>query len=300
MSRKLLLLLLMVPMIMSSCVREERDDCRFPLRLRFSYLFNRENRNLLRDEVSHVNLYLYDTETGKFVDMIRVSVEDLDDDNSISWNVAPGSYSLVAWGGTLSRYEAIPGSMITEMEAGLPSSADGHQQMEEHLWHNLTTDILINGDFSPVYDIDLRKLTNNLQVNVSSSLPLHIRTKASVAASNDRYNASSAGVSRGRVEYHPLTTLLTPTSESHGFTLLRLSPDDDSHLFVSLEDGEKGGIYDGSLSQLLAKLPDTDLDLDDEFNLDFTLNDDGSGNVAVAVSINGWEIVEYNVSLNNL
>ena len=41
------------------CVRDNRDDCLFPLRLQFSYTYNREGRDLFSAEVEQVRLYLF-------------------------------------------------------------------------------------------------------------------------------------------------------------------------------------------------------------------------------------------------
>lgn len=297
MFRILFICLSLLPLV-CSCVKEDRDDCKFPLRLKFSYLYNREGRDLLRDEVEAITLFLYDTESGNFVAQTRVNVSDLDNGNAMTWNVAPGRYSLVAWGGILSRYEAIPGTHISGMSAGLPENIAGHPHRQEHLWHNLSTDILVNGDVSPVYDVDLHKLSNDLVINVTSDSPLSSRTSAMVSAGNGRYNAYSANISNAPAVYEPLTVMASPYEESHTFTLLRLAPDDDSHLMLSL-DGNDTPLYDDSLSSLLARLPDADLDLDDEFFLNFHISDQGSGNFSIALAVNGWEIVDYNVSLNN-
>ncbi|MBO5296374.1 MAG: FimB/Mfa2 family fimbrial subunit, partial [Candidatus Homeothermus sp.] len=48
---------------LAGCIRDNRDDCLFPLRLHFTYLYNVEDTDLFSDEVETLCLYLYDTET---------------------------------------------------------------------------------------------------------------------------------------------------------------------------------------------------------------------------------------------
>lgn len=70
----------------------------FPLRLQFSYTYNREGRDLFSAEVEQVRLYLFDSRSGELKASTVARSKDLGPDNTFTWNVAPGSYHAVAWG----------------------------------------------------------------------------------------------------------------------------------------------------------------------------------------------------------
>lgn len=76
-------------------------------------------------------------------------------------------------------------------------------------------------------------------------------------------------------------------------------PGDDSTLRLVIPGDSRSGdieIFNGSLSGLLAADPDLDLDLDDDFHLNFDISLLGS-NAVVNISVNQWHIVDYNVAL---
>lgn len=109
-------------------------------------------------------------------------------------------------------------------------------------------------------------------------------------------------------------TVSDPLRHSHLFSVMRLHKGDDSQLTVNYgnggnygssgrngrnagNDAEKVVIYDGPLSPMLARIPYADLDLDDEWHLDFQVEPGPPGAFVVAVTVNGWKVYSYNVSL---
>lgn len=82
----------------------------------------------------------------------------------------------------------------------------------------------------------------------------------------------------------------------HEFTTLGLWASDDSHLRLAVQ-GADTPVYDGSLTELIDRLPRLDYALDDTFNLDFFIRNSDDGTMQVSVSVNDWEIVNYNVTL---
>lgn len=280
--------------LLSGCIRDDRSDCQFPLRLHFSYLYNRENADLLRAEVPTLHLSLYDADGGRLVTNKILPVSDLDDDNSISWLVPAGEYTLVVWGGIDAHY-------TLDSPASLSSArlrhTDGQavSQRHEHLWHRAITNISVTGDLARTVDVDLHKLTNDLTVNIEYDGPAAIATTAEVSASNGLYSAL------GTIPADAYTSTYSPasTDRSHFFTIGYLAPGDDSNLRIVIPREARADdteIFNGSLSGLLAADPDLDLDLDDDFTLNFTISPNGS-NAAVSVTVNQWHIVDYNVVL---
>lgn len=302
-------------MLASSCVTDSDKNCEYPLRLRFAYIFNREDRDLLREETDLLRLYLYDTASGRLVAWREVATKDLDSDNSLVWNVAPGRHTLVTWafshdGNRTERYGVTAHeegffnhylSLVTDSVApGLQTPAAS--QSRQHLWHSCHTDILVNGDVTPVYDIELRKVSNDVNVNVYvQGDPLPAPTECVVSATDGRYSASGQASATAPSFYLPHTVAATPpagydTGIRHEFTTLGLWASDDSHLTLSLP-GYDTPLYDDSLTELIDRLPHLDYALDDTFNLDFFIRNSTDGSMQVSVWVNDWRIVSYNVTL---
>ena len=301
-----LLLMIILSLLTGGCVTDSGVKCDYPLRLRFSYVFNREGRDLLKEEVGNLRLYLYDTETRDLVAMREVPVGLLDDDNSIIWNVPVGRHILVVWGGGeryvvegadkgfLSHSITLP---YTDTELGATVG-----QQRQHLWHSSLTDIVVNWDIAPLYDVELRKISNDVNVRVHvSGNPLTSQPECVVSSTNGRYNASGEVSAVAPLHYLPSVSEITPPenydySTLHEFTVLRLWASDDSHLTLKVEGSDKA-VYDGSLTQLIDTLPHLDFGLDDTFDLDFYIHNGADGNASVEIRINNWKVAGYNVVL---
>lgn len=282
--------------ILTGCIREDRDDCLFPLTLHYTYTYNREECDLFAAEVDNVMLYLYDTDSGQLTASRRVETTDIASDGcTFDWAVPPGRYTLVSWGGIRSRNSVDGHGNIASHTAGLMLDQVEHRR--EHLWHDITTDILVNGDLMPVYDIDLHKLSNDLTVTVSSKgAPFASAPLSHVTASNGRYDSTGRPYAASPTLYLPAVDESDLQAVTYDYTLLSLSDGDDSHLHISLPDTGTT-VYDGSLSSLLSADTAKDLDLDDEWHLDFDVDNGPDGNLAVSVSVNGWKIIDYTVIL---
>lgn len=299
-SLKILLLWLPVTLLLAGCIRDDRGECRFPLRLHFTYLRNLEQTDLLRPEVETLRLYLYDSESGKLVDSRAMEISDLDGDNTMVWNVAPGRYTLVTWGGVHDRYVINPASTLDAMTLTLPLDNEGHApQRREHLWHSLDQGITVTGDLTGTHDIDLHKLSNDVKVTVTASaghtLPEH--AVSAITAANGVLNAYGREVDGAApVTYIPSVEAgsRAPEVSVHSYTTLELWDGDESTLSVSLAGAK---VYEGSLTSLIANDPKVDFDLYDEFTIAFVVTPHDGGDAAVSVSVNGWKVVEYDVTL---
>lgn len=305
----------LMSVLFTGCISDSCRKCDFPLRLRFNYVFNREERDLLREETDVLRLDLYEMATGERMATHQIEVSDLDDNNGFEWEVPPGRHTLVTWG--MSR-EGDNDRRYAVMNAGQGYSAhqlavntDGFlaseqkeavEQSRQHLWHGCVTDIGVNGDISPVYDVELRKFSNDVNVNVYvQGDPLPADPECHISATNGRYAADGRVTATSPTYYKPQVLPVDPPAgfdygTRHEFTTLSLWASDDSHLNLSVP-GFDQPVYDGSLTELIDRLPKLDYDLDDVFDLDFFIRNGADGNLYVSISVNDWEIVNYNVTL---
>lgn len=117
-------------LLASSCMKEKKYDCGATLRLSFSYTFNADGRERLREEVSRVHLYLFDR-AGYLYSSTVLDVEEFDDSRSVVVDVDPGEYTAVAWGNldsgsyTVSGLDASRENTRTAMSVRLITDPNG-------------------------------------------------------------------------------------------------------------------------------------------------------------------------------
>lgn len=286
-------------MLLASCVRTGVEDgCEFPIRLRFSYVYNREGRDLLREEVPNLSLYLFDLDTRELVKSSEFPVSDLPEDAALTLNAPPGRYCLVTWGGAGDRYMTADAADLAAHDCTIFADENGDvEHRRQHLWHAITDGILVNGSLTPVHDVELIKLSNDITVSVRSadgSALTKDASKAEITAGNGRHDYS------GAIHREPMQVRYVPASDdskghvAHEFTTLSLHDNDNSWLQVDYGDTD---LYSGSLTALIARQPDIDFGLDDEFFIDFSVAPDADGAASVSVSVNGWRVDQFEVTL---
>ena len=294
------ILLALVLSLATACVRTSSsglEDCEYPLRLRFCYTYNREGRDLFGEEVPCVALRLYDS-SGRLVRARDVKASEIGPDGSFMWSAPQGRFTLVTWGGVESRCVLDAAPALADAKLSLPDVAGRVTQAREHVWHCVTGDILVNGTLTPVYEVDMHKVSNDVCVGVSSAdgMPLERTPAAQIRAANNIYDfAGQIHPSAYEVSYLPADPIQTAEGGARlDFTTLGLSRHDRSALKV--EYGETT-IYDGGLTELIAMQPDIIFDLDDEFFLDFEVGRAEGDNLSVGIKVNGWHVRDYDVPL---
>lgn len=291
--------------LLGGCVRDNRDDCLFPLRLQFSYTYNRESSDLFAAEVEQVRLYLFDSRSGALQSTAVARTTELEPGNIFTWNVPPGSYHVVAWGGGDKRYlpmsyDKLPQGRMSVVTRDDRTSVD---HSPEHLWHEVGHDIAVTGDLQASHPMDLHKFSNDVRVEVSGLREDALaRLTCTISSNNGCYDFDGhAREENGSVVWLPATRRENGLAV-HDFTVLRLYRGDGSRLRVEVlpESGTRavsGVIYDGSLSELLAANPDVDLDLDDEFTVRLESRLKPDGEFSVSIYVNDWHVVDVNGGL---
>lgn len=285
---------------LSGCVFNDVSDCNYPLRIHLQYTLNRESRDLLDEEVENFYIAAYDVATGRIAFSGSFTHEDLDAANCREMLLPKGVYNVVVWGGINSRYTVD----FADNQFGhkVSISTDGMNNVahfREHLWHGFAGSLPIDGNLTPVYDIDLRKLSNDLSVNVSFEGGNHNAGEITsyVKASNGIYSVGG--------NIHPDAPLLcylpgrwtragAENYLTHAFTLGLLEVGDDSMLDVGCGSET---LFHGSLSNLLIQVPGVDLAVDDEFEVNFKVSRSANSSIDVSIEVNQWKIMDYNISL---
>lgn len=307
---KRLLLLSGGAALLWGCVRDDRSECRFPLRLRFAYTYNTEGEDLFDREIGALHLYLYDAEGGRLVAAASPDVGSLSGDHTFEWAVPPGSYRVVAWGGVKQRYDFCSTERFSEATLSVRRLEDGVSvdQACEHLFHSLASGITIDGSVTPEYTLDLHKNSNDVRVVVSGLTDdERTRLRCTIGSANGDYGFDNEVRGVEGVCYLPAAGA-EGADATNEFTVLRLWPGDASRLKVEVAAvgttaaAGAGGtvtaaegsqvIFDGSLSELLLQKPGTDLDLQDDFVIKLEAQRKPGGGFGVEIYVNGWHVVD--------
>lgn len=324
---KRLLLLLGGAAFLWGCVRDDRSECRFPLRLRFAYTYNTEQEDLFDREIEALHLYLYDADGGRLVAAASPDVGSLSGDHTFEWAVPPGSYRVVAWGGVKQRYDFRSTESYADATLSVRRLEDGVSvdQACEHLFHSMAGGVKIDGSVTPEYTLDLHKNSNDVRVVVSGLTDdERTRLRCTIGSANGDYGFDNEVRGVEGVCYLPAAGA-EGSDATNEFTVLRLWPGDASRLRVEVAaagttaagaNGTVAGtsaagttaavgagraataaegsqvIFDGSLSELLLQKPGTDLDLQDVFEVRMDVHREPGDKFGVEIYVDGWHVVD--------
>lgn len=301
---KRLLLLTGGAILLVGCVRDDRSECRYPLPLRFTYTYNTEQQDLFDAEVTHLDLFLYDAQSGRLVARVSPEVETLSPTNEYEWMVAPGLYDVVAWGGVEQHYHYERPELFPTAQLSVNCGADDQTvlQRREHLFHALIRRVRVTGDLLAGQVMDLHKNSNDVRVEVTGLTEEQSRRlQCTISSRNGDYGFDNRCPELRTVIYRPDASYADGLA-TYDYTVLGLWPGDSSWLHVELPADGTGHsasttIFDGSLSELLLQKPGTDLDLEDEFTIRLEAKLIPEGDVSVEIYVNDWHVVDMSGGL---
>lgn len=301
---KRLLLLAGGAILLVGCVRDDRSECRYPLPLRFTYAYNTEQEDLFDAEVTNLDLFLYDAESGRLVARVSPAVETLSPTNGYEWMVAPGLYDVVAWGGVAQRYHYERPDLFSTARLSVNCESDDETvlQRREHLFHARARRVRVTGDLLSEQVLDLHKNSNDVRVEVTGLTEEQSRRlQCIISGKNGDYGFDNRCLEQRTVSYQPEAGYADGMA-TYDYTVLSLWAGDSSWLHVELPGDGTGRatpmtIFDGSLSELLLQKPGTDLDLEDEFTVRLEAKQTSDGSVDVEIYVNDWHVVDMSGGL---
>lgn len=155
-------------MSMTSCIKDNQDDC--TLDLNFRYVYNMQNADGFTHEVDEVEVYVFDN-TGRFVDQYVSGVTEGQDCTMHLPLLDPGKYTFVAWAHSLDEADELANFDITaKSECATLEDLTAHlRQTDDRADHKLNS--LLNGTLEAEVSganrhltIDMMKCTNALRV----------------------------------------------------------------------------------------------------------------------------------------
>lgn len=162
-----------------SVIYDYEGDCDPYYKVRFKYVRNLKYADAFASEVNDVTLYVVDTETGKVVWQKNESGEALaSGDYLMDVDVAPGTYTLVAWcgdghrthftvgdSGTLEGLQCTLNQRVPHKEGYEDFEGSGVDTNLGDLYHaKLEAQVFPDTQGVHVYEMDLTKDTNDLHI----------------------------------------------------------------------------------------------------------------------------------------
>lgn len=298
------LLLLSAALLVNSCIWDDRDDCRYPVGLRFLFTHNTQGKDLFDTEgIDNIHLFVYDNQNRLALEQ-QLHRSDLAPGNVRQLMLPMGRYTLIAWAGDLQEtYSYESSEYLPDALIKLRRNPGGvTDQPAGKLFNGICIPLFAGLADKDQYEADLHKNTNDVRITIKGKntfIPRPEDFGCIITATNGDYTFDNRTHGNDPVQYIPRIT--GAGSEIHcDFTVLRLWDGDASRLTLTYRP--TGGtraenvIYDGSLSELLLKKPGTDLELEDRFEVVFTV-DSPDEPTDVALTVNGWEIIDHNSGL---
>lgn len=305
---RLLPMIVLGVFFLSSCVNDELEECLFPLHVKFSYTQNLEKRDLLREEVSQISLFIYETPSGRLHRRVDLKMDDLDQNNSTTLMLKKGDYRLISW--SYSEDNPLKNNYLTHEEGNLNLANLNIQpnadNVGEQLWYQKHSHVKILGaeDIAESHEsnveLDLCKYSNDVRIEIEGlKLEDAKRLVCNLEAGNSEYSFSHGYELDKQAPYLYTNVAEYGLLTSFSYTTLRLKRNDDSKLLLYLRpqsiSGEIRELYSGSLSELLL-LKYAELDIQDEFVVRFEYQDDGTYS-HYSIYVNDWLVIENNESL---
>jgi len=318
MSKKFIIILI-VNMLMSSCLREDLSNCPEEIRVYFTFTtvdtYTGEGDDPINpDDVDRMYLYVF-SEKGYYLGEYR-------DDNITSFSteyyidcsdLLPAKYRFIAWGGKDEDfYSKIPEPFVkgeTSFDDAflmLNHSGNKISTLVHHIFHSELPATVTNSKVQR-FDMPLAQLSNTINIR-TVGLPADANNyRFTITDNNDVYDFNSSFASFASA---PVFSYNAPCTKDGSYQLhstlhvLRLADDryTPSLQIFNETSGEllyPFGTYSGDLIGLIkSAYPQNDFDKTHTYNIVIIFGDSSETNSTLTILINGWEVRYQNESLD--
>lgn len=167
-----------VAMTASSCEKifDYEGDCDPKFFVKFEYTMHMEKGDAFKEQVKAVDLWIFDSETGDYVDHVYSTVADLEQyDYLLPIDVKPGNYNFVAWCGDIdNRHFKVNDNINRHDEATCRLHKRKYEGMQAVSNENL--DLLFHGKLNGaslpdeegtyIYTVPLIRDVNNISITL--------------------------------------------------------------------------------------------------------------------------------------
>lgn len=312
---RILALLFLLPMLLAcdSFIYDDTTECYSGFHIRFKYDYNMKFADAFPKEVDRVNLFVFD-EQGRFITFKTESGDALKDKNySMTLDVQPGTYHLVAWPGLDDTSYSFTKSLesietISDLQVMLNQAENKTSNQDlRSLWHGEIKDAKVGNQYEDI-TISLVKDTRRIRLVLQQMDGVPITEndfRFEITDDNSLMNYDNSVIPNGTTTYLPYVsghgTIGDIDIISHVYTELhvgRLMANSGARLRV-ISNSENKVIVDIPLIDylLLTELEGHKdsmttqeyLDRQDEYSLVFFLGKDLSW-LKIQIIVNGWTV----------
>ncbi|MCD8101355.1 MAG: FimB/Mfa2 family fimbrial subunit [Alistipes sp.] len=296
---RILPMLLTLAVTLSSCLKENEDDCveDASVALRFTFTHHDETEeptDLFPYRVNDVDVYIFD-ENDRYVYNMSVAQNSLSGGNTLYLDLEEGEYKIVTWGNLSDSGYGVDAPEQTRN--GFTVSATTDRPDISDLFHGTAT---LTVDGSPrTQEIQLIRNTHVLRVHLIG-LSEPTRTipgtdySIRVEGSNHHYDFDNNPVAQSAATYIPTYTSLT-YGEKYAvradFKVQRLLR--DQYMTLTISNGNGTTRTDDIIQRILTVYDDIetteDLDRRYEYDLYYELDDDTGTWVFIGNSVSDWD-----------
>lgn len=312
--RKTFWLPLLSVLLLAGCeTADDRSDCFAEAFVRFEYTLNSQRTDLFTEQADGVDLFVYD-HSGTFITTVRALRQNgtLNGDNRVRLTLPHGEYRVVAWANLHhGDYDYVFDCPISEKRVSLIAPANQVAGTPTALMHGMANITVNNKHNGQETTVSMTKNTNDV------SIVLNIEGRrgpakaddfsVSVSGSNGAYRFDNTLAACDRLQYLGSRTLPATQVHQTDFRVLRLLESDDMHLDIDLGEASRAGEsitlpFSVSLTEEILKHPEynttSDLDREDKYILEYTVDLSGETAVLILIKINDWNVIEQGGPLN--
>lgn len=298
-------ILLFVTACFSGCIFEYPQPCEEVSNMRFFYLMNPENKDLFGESVNQVDVYIFD-ENGVYIDKKSDKGPHIQNNYNMPMNLPDGVYTFVVVGSKKSFFDIgvfDPNAASTKFDQGLITGKSTLEnfRLKTTYTHNILFPLeiesllrgnlirrTINKNEQSILDVFMIQYRNNIRITIKG-LDLTGYTPI-LYANNGRYDYENNIPADAQDKIYDAKVI--KQNHEFQFDVLRLVERSTMQLMlVDQQQQMMPGFKPINLIKEIQKSPSypTQEALDKEHFFDIEL--DFSKETQVAITINGWEII---------
>ena len=318
MSKKLIVILIVNTLLMSSCLKENLSNCPEEIRIYFTFntvdSYTGEGDDPINpDDVDRMHLYVF-SDKGYYLGEYR-------DDNITGFSteyyidcsdLMPAKYRFIAWGGKDEDfYSTIPEPFVKGKtsfdDAFLMLNHPGNRisTLVHHIFHSELPATVTTTKVQR-FDMPLAQLSNTINIRTVGLQASNNNYRFTITDNNDVYSFDRSFAtynSAPKFSYNAPCTKDASGQLHSTLHVLRLADDRYTpNLQIFNETSDEllypFGDYSGDLIGLIkSAYPQNDFDKTHTYNIVLMFDGSGDGNLNLTILINGWEVRHQN---NNL
>lgn len=301
-----LLVMALLSMTQTSCIKEDMDDCPSNLRVYFDYLpatYASIKEGINPNDVKQINLYWFDAETDL---LVGSEVAQFDNENPFSSDyyieipmLESGEYKFIAWGNLNGCYDLKPETPVNrnttydKLSISLNSIENDSvkSKISPLFFGQSGLEEIKQGAFTQDVRIPFVQNTYTFHVLVSGRLAATSKYKIVIADSNTHLGFDNSYIACPTINYVTQCGFPERNALAGELTTMKISRGRAPILKVVDENNEASPVFKANLVDLILELEKQhkiEIDFSQMYEFDIELYVDRG---SFGITINGWKII---------